>query len=303
MKNLILLDADLALFEGDGAGTASQGEGTFNAGNTRQQQGELRTNAVEPQTADTRATEEGDVLTSSNTLEERRKAYDQMIKGEYKDFYTQDTQKMIDRRFRETKNLEKQLSDQKDIIDTLMLRYGTNDVAELTKAIDEDDGYWEKAAFDAGMSVEQYKAFAKLERENKALLEAQQQRQNQEKANRQLQQWYAEGEALKAQFPDFNLEDEAANPRFIQLLRANVPVEHAYKLLHMDEIMNNTVANSVATAEKKTVQNIRARGMRPQENGTSSQSSFKTKDDVASLSKKDRAELVRRAARGDYIEF
>ena len=299
----LLLDIDLSLFDGaEGAVSAPTGE---TKGETVADNNAIQTTGSPTGTdaADTRADEEGDIKVTSNTLEEKRKAYNDLIKGEYKDFYTEDTQRIIDRRFKETKQLEAELEGHRDIMDMLKLRYGVDEVADLQKAIEDDDSYWESAALEAGMSVEQYKQFSKLERENRALLEAQQQRQAQDRVNKQLESWYKEAEALKGQYPGFDLAAEIANPQFLNLLKAKVPLEHAYKLIHMDEIVNSAVATSAADAERKTVENIRARGQRPAENGTSSQGSFMTKYDVHSLSKKERAELIKRAARGEVIEF
>lgn len=295
MKSFYLLDADLELFEGGEGGASASGDSmgdTNTAGPTQ----------PEP-AANTRADKEGDVIVTSNTLDEKRKAYNDLIRGEYKDFYTQDTQRLIDRRFKETKQLEQRLNDQQGVMDMLMLRYGVEDVADLQAAIEDDDSYWEQAAMDAGMSVDQYKQFSKLERENKALLAAQQDRQNRELANQQLDTWYRDADMLAQKYDGFDIEAEVENPDFMRLLKAGVPMEHAYKTIHMDELMNMAAANASAAAERKTVENIRARGMRPTENGTSSQSTFVTKTDVHALSKKDRAEAVKRAARGEQITF
>ena len=46
-------------------------------------------------------------------------------------------------------------------------------------------------------------------------------------------------------------------------------MEHAFKVIHMDELMNNAIVTSAVEAERRTVDNIRARGQRPPENGTS----------------------------------
>ena len=141
------------------------------------------------------------VTTSERTLEDRRKAYDEFINSEdYKEFYTRDTQNMINRRFKETKALEKQVSEAQPIIDMLMQRYGTKDAESLMKALEGDSAYWQDAADEAGMSVSQYMEFQKLQRENRALLQQQEAAVNQQKADRQLAQWTMEAEALKADF-------------------------------------------------------------------------------------------------------
>ena len=245
------------------------------------------------------------VETTSDTLEDKRKAFRALVDGEYKDQYTEDTQRIIDRRFRETKNLETQLSQQKPILDMLMQRYkiADGDLGKLTQAIENDNAYWSQAAEEAGMSVEQYKQFQKLQRENAQLLQAQRRSQNQQAAQQQLQKWYQEAEAMKADYPDFDLGRESQDPQFLSMLRSGVPVKLAYEVMHMDEIKSTVAQATAQQTEKQVVEGIRAKGARPAENGTSSQSGFVVKDDPAKWTKKDRAEIVRRVQRGEQIKL
>ena len=245
------------------------------------------------------------VETTSDTLEDKRKAFRALVDGEYKDQYTEDTQRIIDRRFRETKNLEAQLSQQKPILDMLMQRYkiADGDLGKLTQAIENDNAYWSQAAEEAGMSVEQYKQFQKLQRENAQLLQAQRRSQSQQAAEKQLQKWYQEAEAMKADYPDFDLGRESQDPQFLSMLRSGVPVKLAYEVMHMDEIKSTVAQTTAQQTEKQVVEGIRAKGARPAENGTSSQSGFVVKDDPAKWTKKDRAEIVRRVQRGEQIKL
>lgn len=245
------------------------------------------------------------VETTSDTLEDKRKAFRALVDGEYKDQYTEDTQRIIDRRFRETKNLETQLSQQKPILDMLMQRYkiGDGDLGKLTQAIENDNAYWSQAAEEAGMSVEQYKQFQKLQRENAQLLQAQRRSQNQQAAEKQLQKWYQEAEAMKADYPGFDLGRESQDPQFLSMLRSGVPVKLAYEVMHMDEIKSTVAQTTAQKTEKQVVEGIRAKGARPAENGTSSQSGFVVKDDPAKWTKQDRAEIVRRVQRGEQIKL
>lgn len=245
------------------------------------------------------------VETTSDTLEDKRKAFRALVDGEYKDQYTEDTQRIIDRRFRETKNLETQLSQQKPILDMLMQRYkiADGDLGKLTQAIENDNAYWSQAAEEAGMSVEQYKKFQKLQRENAQLLQAQRRSQNQQAAEKQLQKWYQEAEAMKADYPGFDLGRESQDPQFLSMLRSGVPVKLAYEVMHMDEIKSTVAQTTAQQTEKQVVEGIRAKGARPAENGTSSQSGFVVKDDPAKWTKKDRAEIVRRVQRGEQIKL
>ena len=87
------------------------------------------------------------------------------------------------------------------------------------------------------------------------------------------------------------------------MLRVGVPMEVAYHAKHHSEIVTSAVNTAREQTEKNVVNNIRARGARPQENGTQSQSSFTVRDDVHNLSRAERAEIARRAARGEVIKF
>ena len=242
---------------------------------------------------------------SSDALDAKRKAWRELVSGEYKDIYTEETQRMVDRRFRETKALQERVDANQPIIDLLMQRYGVTDgdTKTLAEKLENDTAYWRASAAEAGMSAEQYKEFQKLKRDNAALLAEQRRRLGQQQMDAKLQQWYSEGEALKAKFPNFDLEAEARNPQFTSMLRSGVPVEQAYKVMHWDEIFSDTVQVTAAAAEKRVADSVRAKGARPAENGTASQSGFVVKDDVHKLSKKDRAEIVRRAMGGEKITF
>ena len=331
----ILLDVSLRLFDGEGGAAApAAGEGAAGDGNkggsqaspapTRRgksggfqnvlfgKQGDEPTAAGDEPGPEGKAQpsaagkgKEGDVVTTSNTLEDRRKAFQELVNGEYKDIYTEETQRIIDRRFREARNLEERAAKQQPVIDMLMQRYkiADGDPGKLAAAVENDNAYWSEAAEEMGMSVEQYKQFQRLKRENDALLRAQRMRQNQQAAQQQLQKWYSEGEQVKAVYPDFDLGAESKNPQFISMLKAGVPVQHAYEVIHMDEIKAGVAQSTARQTEKQVVDGIRAKGNRPAENGTSSQSAFTVKDDPHKWTKQDRAEVARRVARGETIKL
>ena len=326
MKEYLLLTADLHLFDGgaagaggaaagDGAGDGSAQGGTTAAvpGNTRRgKTGDTVLYGKQPNSNPAEAAEDAgsvagsaskDESTTSNTLEAKRREYQRLINSEYKDFYTQDTQRLIDRRFKEAKQTEAQLKAAQPILDTLAARYNITDgdMAKLAHAIDEDSSYWQDAADEAGMTVDQYKRFREMERQNSELLRREQERIGQEKSREQFDKWLADAEALKAVYPDFDIRVEAGNQDFIELLEKGVPVEAAYKVIHMDDLINNAAKSAAAATEQKVVNNVRARGMRPAENGASSQSPFTVKDDPSKWTKKDRAAVADKVRRGESI--
>ena len=244
-----------------------------------------------------------DVTTTSDTLEARRKAYNDLINGEYKDLDQERFQQVFDRRFKQVKGMEAELTAQKPILDKLMARYGVNDVAELDKALTEDTEYWERVAEEKGMTVEQYLAMQKLDRENKELKAIRQRQIGQQQFQQQIDKWYQEAEAVKELYPSFDFKTEAQNPEFLSLLRSGNTVEHAYKVLHFDELTQNAARVAAQTADAQAQARIKQKASRPSENGTSSKSAIVVKNDVSSLTRKDRAEIARRVARGEKISF
>lgn len=51
-------------------------------------------------------------------------------------------------------------------------------------------------------------------------------------------------------YQGFDLMQELQNPEFLSLLKAGTPVEHAYRVLHFDELMGSAV-QAAAPARRK----------------------------------------------------
>ena len=86
---------------------------------------------------------------------------------------------------------------------------------------------------------------------------------------------------------------------------AGVPVQHAYEVIHMEGDQGGRGPDTGPRPPRSRwwlASAPRERG--PRENGTSAQSAFKVKDDPSKRwSKKDRAEVARRVARGETINL
>lgn len=335
MHNYKLLEVNLQLFNGaaaGGAAAASGGEGavqgaesalpkaeTNRPGSSRRgRTGEYdnvvfgKQDAAEAEdtssvAGNTEAQGKGKsgVTTTSDTLEAKRAAFKEMIEGEYKDQYTEMFQNAFNRRFKEVKGMEDNLNAQKPIMDILMQRYNIadGDVSKLQNAIEQDNVYWESAAEEAGLTVEQFKAIKKLERENAELQRMRQRQQGEEAAKQRIDAWYAEGEKVKEIYPTFDFRTEVADRNFLGLLKSGLSVQQAYELQHMDEIKANAARVAAQTTGQQMAAKIQTKAARPKENGTSSQSAVIVKSDVHSLTKADRAEAIRRAQRGEKISF
>lgn len=330
MKKLKLLGSFLSLFDGE-AGTAPTAQGTSSEqgevngtvpGNTRRGKSGEFSNVLFGKQPSPPATDDGKAdkgvasdaeeqktrgdVESQNTLKDKRKAYLDLVNSdEFKQIHTEETQRIIDRRFSQTKSLEEKVNKSQSIIDALMLRYNVNDgdLEKLKSAIDNDNLYYSEAAAEAGMDVEQFKEIQRIKIENADLIRREKARLGEKSAQEQLNKWYSEIDKVKENFPEFDINAEVKNDEFMSLLKSGVPMEHAYKVIHMDEIVSAAEQKAAFNTERKVVENVRAKGTRPLENGTQSQSAFTIKDDVSRLSRKERAEIANRVMRGDIIKF
>ena len=236
---------------------------------------------------------------------DRNAEFEKLIKGEYKDLYDQRMQDTIQKRLKGTKETVDKYNALSPTLELLAKKYGVdaNDVEALNKAIEEDDAYYEEEALEKGVTVEQLKEIKKMEKENAELKRQMQEKNAKEKGAQLYAQWMEQAEKAKTVYPSFDLRAEMNNPKFVDLLRANIDVRTAYEVLHKDDIIPAAMQFTAKTVEQKLTNKIIANGARPTENGISSQSSVVTKSDVSQLSKADRAEIIRRVARGEKIRF
>lgn len=238
------------------------------------------------------------------TGEQLKQEFSGLIKGEYKDQFTSEVQSIINRRFKETKGLQEQLSAQQPVLDKLMARYNIQggDMSALSQAIDSDRSLWEQAAEDAGMTVEQYRRIQNMELENMRLKRAQQENIARQMAQRQVDAWQRQAQEIKAEYEDFDLEAELRNPVFKAMLKAGAPMKNAYEALHMGDIKAGVARKAGEAREKQVTDNIRARGQRPTEGGSSG-AGITYSSDPSKLTARERDELARRAERGERITF
>ena len=221
---------------------------------------------------------------------QRRDRWNRLKGGEFKDLYTEDTQRLIDRRFRETKQMEARLQEMQPLIETMQRRYDVagQDLAALAQALAQDET----------------RRAAENERQNE-LRQTQLSRLVAAQAARRLQTaqrvrgWSEESRTLQRQYPDFSLDEELRDPAFCACLQRGDSLRDAYVAKHHERLLRE----GVAAAEQQVVERIRAQGRRAAENGADGVGSFTSRIDVSRLSRKERAEIARRVERGERISF
>ncbi len=231
--------------------------------------------------------------------------FEKLIKGDYKEFYEERVKENLNRRFRENAKIKRQNDENREIVEMLYDRYNLDigDVRALKQALDGDDAYLAAEADKRGISIENYKYIKKLENDNRRFAKMQMQQNARERANETVEKWYTESMKLKESYPDFDIFSEAKNPSFVSLIQSGIDVRTAYEAVHHNDIVRAAQENAAREAEIKVAQSIRQKASRPAENGLSSRSSAIFANGVSSLTREEREDIARRAARGERISF
>lgn len=242
--------------------------------------------------------------------EERRKAFAELLRGEYADL----TEELMQNAVTEaTRRLEASPA-MKGLMQALQEKYGTdaNDLVALTEAVRngavKDDSYYEKLAMEKGVSTRTARELDKLESQNKHLTEQQQMIQQMERQRVQQARiaelqagWDREAEQLKAQYPDFNMAEVLANPEVEKMMRSGVSMTNAYRSAYFDHILKQQQAATARQVEQGVVNRMQQRNARPGENGTRPGGAVQTKIDVSHMSRKEMEEMEKRVMRGEVI--
>lgn len=244
---------------------------------------------------------------------DRAAQFKELIKGEYKDEFQRVMQDNLNRRFKETDELRRQADEAhrqaeaaRPLMELLATRYGVRDAgdaAAILKAAEADDGYYEEEAARKGLTVEQLKAFKHMERENAQLKEAAQERERAERASQVQARWAKESEETKAIYGGFDFQQEAQNPDFARLLRAGVDVKTAYEVAHHDDILSGAMQYTAQRVQEKTINDIRTRGMRPDEGALGAASAGDGRLDISKLTREQMREIEERVLHGERITF
>lgn len=244
------------------------------------------------------------------TPAQRRKAFAQMMTGEYQDLFAERDAAMA-------REIEQRLTaspEMQELFRALNEKYGTDaaDLKALTEAVRngvvKDDAYFEQLAMEKGVSVKTAREMDKLESENKRLTarEAMAQQMQQEAARQARitaihEQWDREAADLSQKYPGFDKDEVLANPEVSNMMRAGVSMENAYRAAYFDRLMAQQTEATAKQVENGVMSREEQRRRRPGENGTRPGGAVQTKIDVEHMSRKEREALERRVMRGEII--
>ena len=227
-------------------------------------------------------------VAGQTSAENSEDEFSQLINGKFKEQFTKKTQAIIDKRFKETKELESFKDRVSPIIGKFMDKYGLNP-GEEEKLIDylNDDDLREDTTDIPPENVGKSEEIPRTER-----------------LKGRISSWIRESNEIKEMYPEFDLRKEIkGNQLFSQLLLGGAPVKAAYETVHRDEILSGAMAYTAGKVREQVVRGIEAKGRRPVENGVSSESAVVTTVDVNSLTSQDILKILKQVENGASIKF
>lgn len=244
---------------------------------------------------------------------EKRKAFGQLMQGEYAAEFEEALQRASEMAVQNV--LDNPAV--KGLMDALGEAYGidvqsADNLAALTEAVKngkvKNDEYYETLAAERGISVktarEMDRMESELQRANAEKQRAEQIRQaaeHQQRAAAVRAQWEAEAAQLKVKYPAFELDEVLNNPSVADMIRRGIGLEAAYRAAYFDQLMEASTARTAQQVEQGVTARIQQRAQRPAENGAHPGGAAEMKVDVAHMTAKQRAELAKRARRGERI--
>lgn len=204
--------------------------------------------------------------------------FDELVKGKYKDAYTKRTQSMINKRFKETKDLEAYRDRTEKLVAKASEYFGTDDADEIIAGMERSRN--EREAEDGRLRMAAALGAAD-----------------------EYRRMISEADEVKAIYPSFDLERECENSKFPALIAAGIGVRGAYEAIHHDEIVAGAMQYAADRVYAAARSGIAATSDRLAENGTAGGAAIDPKRDVASMSERDIRRILKRVQNGEKIKL
>ena len=218
-------------------------------------------------------------------------AYTDLIKSdEYKEEHKAYMDKTIGDRLKKYKGMEEKSNQMQEVLSVVAQKYNLDPNAEdyldkLTEAVNADDAYVENYAIEHDLSNEEARKQIDMRRRldnferDKALREEQAQR------DYRTQRLIQAAEEVKAVYPQFDLETEMKNEKFVNLCRATgEDVMAAYEVCHREELKALQTQAIAQKAQQQIAASVASNASRPIENGLSSQAPTIVSQDFSNMS-------------------
>lgn len=190
-------------------------------------------------------------------------------------------------------------------IQLIAKKYGVDagDYEAISKAVVDDDAYYEERAMELGVTTDVAKQLDKSEKMMRAAEEQQQKFINEQKLMEHIGKLNRQAIELQQKYPDFNLAKELNNPTFARLTAPdlNLPLEDAYELVHREEIKENIRQAALKASIQQVSNAVQSNKNRPNDGVSKSSNASVQTFNYQNATKAQREALKARIRSGERI--
>lgn len=190
-------------------------------------------------------------------------------------------------------------------IQLIAKKYGVDagDYEAISKAVVDDDAYYEERAMELGVTTDVAKQLDKSEKMMRAAEEQQQKFINEQKLMEHIGKLNRQAIELQQKYPDFNLSKELNNPTFARLTAPdlNLPLEDAYELVHREEIKENIRQAALKASIQQVSNAVQSNKNRPNDGVSKSSNASVQTFNYQNATKAQREALKARIRSGEKI--
>lgn len=190
-------------------------------------------------------------------------------------------------------------------IQLIAKKYGVDasDYDAISKAVVDDDAYYEERAMELGVTTDVAKQLDKSEKMMRAAEEQQQKFINEQKLMEHIGKLNRQAIELQQKYPDFNLGKELNNPTFARLTAPdlNIPLEDAYELVHREEIKENIRQAALKASIQQVSNAVQSNKNRPNDGVSKSSNASVQTFNYQNATKAQREALKARIRSGEKI--
>ena len=224
--------------------------------------------------------------------------------GKHKARFDADVQEIVQGRLKGAKENQQTLDMIKPMLAEMAKRMGKSpdDLKGIVAQYMDDDSLYEEESLRTGTAIPVLKQLKQLEAQNQQLQQQNSQFTEEAQTRAHFTKLVQQAETLKQTYPDFDLQREMQDERFVRMTAPNggCSVEEAYHALHHREIAEQAMQYAANKAQQQVSQTVQANRARPVENGMRGNArAVDVRSDPSKLTRKDLEEIARRVNAGD----
>lgn len=197
---------------------------------------------------------------------------------EYKEEHKAYMDKTLSDRLKRYKGIEENNTKMSQVLSVVAQKYNLDPNSEdyldkLSAAVNKDDAFVEDYAIEHNLSNEEARKQIDMRRKLDNYEADRIRREEEAERNQRTQRLFMAAEKVKAVYPNFDLDTEMQNERFVRLCQAtNEDVMAAYEVCHRDEIKALQAQAFAQRATQQVANSVASNASRPIENGLSNRS-------------------------------